>query len=117
MTAGDMVTLRGGDDTHALLFRDAPRTRVGYGFGYAQDRKLQLEKPKVSNRIAGFAHKTLALPLGSDPETSVLVIAAHEADAPDDLARIGLQAQRPMPGLAALDGRQSHVTIKPVSPI
>src|SRR5262249_28263719 len=108
MTAGDMVPLLRGDYAHALLLRNPPRTRVGNRFRHTQHRKLQFEKPKVGYCIAGFGHETLALPLGCNPETSVFVVATHEPDTSDDPAGIGLQPQRPMPGVAALHGGQCN---------
>src|SRR5262249_2811287 len=116
-TAGDMVLFNVRYNAHALLFRDAPRADVGNCFGHTHDGKLQLGKPVVVNGIAGLAHQSLAVPLGSDPETSVFVLAAHETDASDNPVGIVLLPQGPMPGLTTSDGGQRHVPIKGIGAV
>ncbi len=66
-------------------------------------------KPKIGDGVASLGHQALALPGEAEPETAIVVLFFAEIDAADELAGIGLQAESPVPGFAALDCRERKV--------
>src|SRR5258708_10176898 len=66
-------------------------------------------KPKIGDGVASLGHQALALPGEAEPETAIVVLFFAEIDAADELAGIGLQAESPVPGFAALDCRERNV--------
>src|SRR5262249_38712052 len=110
------------DHAHALLLRDAARSRILNGLGYAQHRKFQHFEPIVGDRVAGFAHEPLPLPGQSNPEATVIVFFAVKADGSyvnhsDDLLCLSFEANRPGPGFATLDLRQQLIANECEAPI
>ena len=111
LAAADEVALFGADPAHAGFLGDSARAYVGDGFGSAENREAEDVEPVVVDCDDGFGHQTAALPLGRDPEATVVVFAAAEADGSDDLIGIFFEAQGPVPLVATRDGGQGGVAV------
>src|SRR5690242_1028411 len=57
------------------------------------------------------------MPREAQPESAIEFLSFKKSDASDHLLRLCFQTQAPMPGFAALHGRQSHITIEDVHAI
>lgn len=108
--AGDVVAFGDGYDAHALLFGDAARGDVRNRFGGAENGKLEHVEPEGSDGIGGFGHQSAAMKGGIKPEATIVVVVGFmEIDAADDSSGIGLEADAPIPCLAASHGGKRAV--------
>ena len=102
---GNVVTLFGFDDTHALPFGNPAGRDVGRRLGNAQLFESQGIEPRVGHSAASFAHQALALLRQPEPEASIVLDRPTQFDRANDLFGLRLEADGPVPFVASLDGR------------
>ena len=110
--AADVVAFFGGDHAHAVLLGDAAGGGVGGGFGDAHLGEAEGVEPEVGDGGGGFGHEALALPGEAEPEAAIVVGALHQGDEADELGGVGLEAERPVPLVAAGDGGEGDVAVE-----
>jgi hypothetical protein len=108
---GDEVALLRVDYAHACLFRDASRGGVPDCLGGAKDGEAKDAEPEVVYRGDGLGHQTLALPRNAEPEAAIIAVAFAEQDGSYVVLGRLFESQRPVPLVAATDGREGDVAI------
>ena len=109
--AGDEVPLFGGDDAHAGFFGDAAGGEVADCLWSAEDGESEDVEPEIVDGDDGFSHQAPAVPWEAKPEAAIVGLPLMQADGADVLLGRLFESNRPLPLVAALDGRERNVTI------
>jgi hypothetical protein len=110
--ARDVVVFCLGDATHALTKGDGTGGGVVAGFLDAEGWLLQVFEPEACDFLGGFGHQAASLPVACEPEATIVVAFAHQADGADDLCfSVIFETEHPVPLVSAFDGGNCIVAV------
>ncbi|MOA46465.1 hypothetical protein D3C78_1689800 [compost metagenome] len=89
---------------HAFVHGNTARSVIARGLGHLHDATPKRFEPVVVDDPASFTHVAVFLPCLRKPEATVVTRLIKEADASDDLPRLRLQADHPMPFTSGVHG-------------